>query len=102
MNRAFVAALMIAGALVAGCNKEEPAKQEPKAEAQSALPATCDEYFKKADECFSKNAQLKAQMETSIKQVKEMLTARAANPGEKEKIASECQEKINLLAMSCK
>lgn len=104
MNRGIIAALALAGAFVAGCSKEEPPKEQPKAEAQpqSALPPACEEYFKKIDECFARNAQQKAAMEASIPQVKQLLTARAANPGEKEKLTAECQERINLLAMSCK
>ena len=106
--------LFMAGALLVGCDKgggegaktDSTAKGSEKgaaaASGDSIGVAECDEYFKKADECFSKNPAVKAAMGDSMNQNKQAWKAAAATPQGKESLKQSCKMATDALAQSCK
>ncbi|HVY45588.1 MAG TPA: hypothetical protein VHB21_06895 [Minicystis sp.] len=103
--------LMMAGALLVGCDKggEGGAKTEGTGKAASASGsgdsigvAECDEYFKKVEECFGKNPAVKAAMADSVKQNKAAWKQAAATPAGKEGLKTSCKMAVDALAQSCK
>ncbi len=105
--------LFMAGALLVGCDKggggdaktDSTAKGADKGAAASGDSigvAECDEYFKKADECFSKNPAVKAAMADSVAQNKTAWKQLAATPQGKESLKQTCKMATDSLAQSCK
>jgi hypothetical protein len=104
--------LFMAGALLVGCDKGGggDAKTDGTAKSDKAGAASgdsigvaeCDEYFKKADECFGKNPAVKAAMGDSVAQSRQAWKAAAATPQGKDQLKQSCKMATDALAQSCK
>jgi hypothetical protein len=85
--------------LLVACSK---AKVMPESSAgEAAGVAECEEYFRKARECFADHAAAKARMEGPLKQMREALDEIAASPGGEEQVRAQCKRALPLLVQSC-
>jgi len=88
-------ALLLCGALLAGCAKD---KTDPD---QSTGVAACDEYLKMAEECASRHPEVRDKMEAPIHQTRELFKAQLAAPGGEERLERHCKQTAARLAPRC-
>lgn len=104
MRGTALVALLLGSAFLfgVGCgNKEEGSgAPAPAADSDSTGVAECDEYFKQMTACYTANPAAKAQMETTMKQMREVFKSTAQAPGGKEQLKTQCQEHIKLLGQN--
>lgn len=86
-----------------GCNKDEgsaPAPAAATADPDSTGVAECDDYFKQMKTCYDANPAAKAQMEQTMKQMREVFRATAQAPGGKDQLKTQCLDHIKLLGQN--
>jgi hypothetical protein len=101
--------LLMASALLVGCDKGGEAGKDGKsgdgkaASGDTIGVAECDDYFKKLEDCISKNPALKASMGgDAMKQQKDGWKQMASNPATKDSLKTSCKTAADALAASCK
>lgn len=97
-------ALMMAGAFAVGCGeKGSGAESGAAAAGDSVGVAECDDYLKKMEACFSKDAATKAAMEPSMKTTRDSWKqAAAAGGAAKDGLKQACTAAAAAIPANCK
>ncbi len=64
---------------------------------EAASIPECEQYFRRAKACFSKNPVAKASMSDSVDQVREMMTPKGGQPLERPKLVDLCKQRTAAL-----
>ena len=103
ISKLSIVALLALGALAFGCDKKEGGEAGKSGGSSDSIGvAECDDYFKKVEECMSKNAAMKAAMEPSMKQNRDAWKQAASTPQGKESLKTSCKAAADAVAQSCK
>ncbi len=103
MRATALVALFLGSAVLfgIGCKKEEGSgAPAPAADPDSTGVAECDDYFKQMKACYEAKPEVKAQMEQTMKQMREVFRATSQAPGGKEQLKTQCLDHIKLLGQN--
>lgn len=99
----WMIALLAAGALLAGCNKDggKSGDGSTAASADSIGVTECDDYLKKMESCLGKMpAQAKAASEAAFKQNRDAWKQAASTPAGKEGLKTACKAALDAIAQN--
>jgi hypothetical protein len=99
MVRAMLKLLTLTVVLLAGC---KGASDDPGAASGAASIPECDQYFRTAQACFSKNPVAKTTLSQSVDEVREMLAPKGGQPLERAKVTGICKQRMEAMEQSCR
>ena len=105
MKKTMIALLLAAGALMIGigCDKKTEGGDAKAGGGDSVGVQECDDYIKKMDACFAKDATTKAAMEPSFKQMRDSWKQAAqAGGAAKDALKTGCKAALDGIPANCK